>query len=95
MYQHLNDDGTPYTFTRGVDYYMPQRDRRLRGIQILRDVVTRSVFEYYHDFWIGSPDPSEEELTPELVFGEELGLEQGDTGSDSGPYFGLSRVLSY
>ena len=23
MYQHLNEDGTPYIFTRGVDYYMP------------------------------------------------------------------------
>ncbi|KAH9967278.1 hypothetical protein BC827DRAFT_1123841 [Russula dissimulans] len=23
MYQHQNEDGTPYTFTRGVDYYMP------------------------------------------------------------------------
>lgn len=67
----------------------------MRGIQILRDVVTRSVFEYYHDFWIGSPDPSEGELPPELVFGEELGPEQGDTGSDSGPYFGLSRVVCF
>jgi hypothetical protein len=23
MYQHLNEDGTPYMFSRGVDYYMP------------------------------------------------------------------------
>ena len=23
MYQHTNDDGTPYVFARGVDYYMP------------------------------------------------------------------------
>lgn len=23
MYQHLNEDGTPYIFSRGVDYYMP------------------------------------------------------------------------
>jgi hypothetical protein len=23
MYQHLNDDGTPYIFSRGVDHYMP------------------------------------------------------------------------
>jgi hypothetical protein len=23
MYQHLNGDGTPYIFSRGVDYYMP------------------------------------------------------------------------
>jgi hypothetical protein len=23
MYQHLNDDGTPYIFSRGIDHYMP------------------------------------------------------------------------
>ena len=23
MYQHLNEDGTPYIFSRGVDHYMP------------------------------------------------------------------------
>jgi hypothetical protein len=23
MYQHLNEDGTPHVFSRGVDYYMP------------------------------------------------------------------------
>lgn len=102
MYQHLNEDGTPYTFTRGVDHYMPvslnltltytpidhpqQRDHRLRGI--LREVMTRSVFEYYHEFLIGSPDSSEEELSEELVF-EEAGLELGDTGSENDLYLGV------
>lgn len=28
MYQHLNADGTPYIFSRGVDYYMPVRPIR-------------------------------------------------------------------
>ena len=51
--------------------------------------MTRSVFEYYHDFWIGSPDTSEEELSGELVFGEEAGLELGDTGSENDVYLGV------
>jgi hypothetical protein len=56
---------------------------------ILREVMTRSRFEYYHDFWIGSPDTSEEELPGELVFGEEAGLELGDTGSENDLYLGV------
>jgi hypothetical protein len=54
----------------------------LRGIE----VTSRSVFAYYHDFWIGSPNPSEEELHGELVFADEPGSEQGDTGSENDVY---------
>lgn len=110
MYQHLNEDGTPYIFTRGVDHYMPvradqaptctpinhpyqqQRDRRLR---FLRDAMTRSVFEYYHNFWAASPDPSEEELPGQLVFGvgDQLGLEQDDTSSDNDVYLAMVCFL--
>jgi hypothetical protein len=50
--------------------------------------MTRSVFEYYHEFLIGSPDSSEEELSEELVF-EEAGLELGDTGSENDLYLGV------
>jgi len=92
MYQHQNEDGTPYTFTRGVDYYMPQRDRRLRGL--LRD-MTRSVIEYYHGIpWLDSPDPSEEELPGELLFSDESVLEQGDTASINDVYLALTRLRS-
>lgn len=53
-----------------------QRSRRLRGF--LHDVMTRSVLEFYD--WAASPDLSEEEL-PRIGVGDQLGLEQDDTGS--------------
>ncbi|KAI9511605.1 hypothetical protein F5148DRAFT_303175 [Russula earlei] len=63
--------------------------------------MTRSVFEYYRDFehyrdfasWIDSPDPSEEELEipGDLIFGEQLGLEQDDTDNDT--YLALTRLF--
>lgn len=66
--------------------YPQQRDRRLRGF--LRDVMSRSVFDFYHNFWAASPDPSDEELPRQLVFGvgDQLGLEQDDAGYDNDVY---------
>jgi hypothetical protein len=57
--------------------------------------MTRSVFEYYHGFLIDSPDPSDEELPGELVFGEEADLEQGDgdTVPDTDVYVSWSREV--
>lgn len=57
--------------------------------------MTRSVFDFYHNFWTASPDPSEEELPRELVFGvgDQLGLEQDDTGSNNDVYLALVGSL--
>jgi hypothetical protein len=93
MYQHLNEDGTPYIFSRGVDYYMPQRDRRLRGF--LREVLTRSTFDYYpvYDPWVVDPwgaVPSTE--TSENVFDDESEPEQGDVDPDNGTFFALTQL---
>jgi len=95
MYQHLNEDGTPYIFSRGVDYYMPQRDRRLRGF--LREVLTRSTFDYYpvYDPWVVDPwgaVPSTE--TSENVFDDESEPEQGDVDPDNGTFFALTQLFS-
>ena len=57
--------------------------------------MTRSVIEYYHDFWIGSLDPPEEELPGELVFGEEAGTEQGGTDSEDDVYLTLTREVCF
>jgi hypothetical protein len=35
MYQHLNEDGTPYIFSRGVDYYMPVSPTRAPPSELL------------------------------------------------------------
>lgn len=109
MYQHLNEDGTPYVFTRGVDYYMPvslfepplaapidhrqQRDRHLRGF--LREVMTRSVFEHNYNPWIDSPDSSEEELPGELAFDQEAGLDLVNAGLDNATYLTLARLVCF
>ena len=57
--------------------------------------MSRSIFELYH-LWAASPDPSEEELPRELVFGvgDELGLEQDDTSSDNDVYLALVCFLN-
>jgi hypothetical protein len=57
--------------------------------------MTRSVFEYYRDFWIGSPGASEEELPGELVFGEEASLEQSDSGTDRDVFLALSDLVCF
>ena len=58
--------------------------------------MSRSVFEYYHNFWTTSPEPSEEELPRQLVFGvgDQLGLEQDDTSSDNDEYLALVCFLN-
>lgn len=92
MYQHLNEDGTPYIFSRGVDYYMPQRDRRLRGF--LREVLTRSTFDYYpvYDPW--AVDPWGVRPPSETIFDEESELEQSEVDPDSGTFFALTQLFS-
>jgi len=70
---------------------MPQRDRRLRGF--LREVLTRSTFDYHpvYDPWVvdrwGVGPPSES------IFDEESELEQGDVDPDSDTFFALTQLF--
>jgi len=58
--------------------------------------MTRSVMEYYHTIpWLDSPDPSEEELPGELLFGDDLMLDQGDTASVNDVYLALTRLVCF
>ncbi len=83
MYQHLNEDGTPYIFFRGVDYYTPS------PVQVL----TRSTFDYYpvYDSWV--VDPLAEGLPRETISDEESELDLGDVDPDNGNYFALTRLV--
>lgn len=63
----------------------------MRGF--LRDVLTRSTFDYYpvHDPWVvdfwGDGAPSE------TIFDEESELEQGDIDPDDGTFFALTQLV--
>jgi len=97
MYQHQNDDGTPFIFSRGVDHYMPQRDRRLPGFlrESLRDVFSRSTFDYYYpgyNPWADRVEPWGGEPPGGLIFDEESDIEDGDAGPDNDVYFALTRL---
>jgi hypothetical protein len=66
----------------------------LRGF--LREVLTRSTFDYYpvYDPWVVDPwgaVPSTE--TSENVFDDESEPEQGDVDPDNGTFFALTQLV--
>ncbi|KAH9072112.1 hypothetical protein EDB83DRAFT_196514 [Lactarius deliciosus] len=83
MYQHQNEDGTPYIFNKGADFHMPQRDR-MRGI-FNNAAVNRSLYEYIRNIRaiFASREPSEVGLPDDPAYDEDAELEHRDSDSES------------
>ncbi|KAH9004720.1 hypothetical protein EDB86DRAFT_2885108 [Lactarius hatsudake] len=84
MYQHQNEDGTPYIFNKGVDFHMPQQRVRMRGI-FNSAAVNRSLYEYIRNIRaiFASREPSEVGLPDDPAFDEDAELEHRDSDSES------------
>ncbi|KAH9066675.1 hypothetical protein EDB87DRAFT_1587491 [Lactarius vividus] len=79
MYQHQNEDGTPYVFNKGADFHIPQQGVRMRGN------FNRSLYEYIRNIRaiFASREPSEVGLPDDPAFDEDAELEHPDSDSES------------
>jgi len=84
MYQHQNEDGTPYIFNKGVDFHMHHQRSRMRGI-LNSEAMSRSLYEYLRSIRaiFASREASEMGLPDVPIFGEDAELENRDSDSES------------